>query len=86
MEEFEAGQIQLELKYCERCGGLWLRLKGSDAVYCAGCSRAMAGLPGGGRRRHAISVDWVEAPTVDTPIDDDERASIELFWTEGGNA
>jgi Zn-finger nucleic acid-binding protein len=29
--------IQLELKYCERCGGLWLRLQGTQEVYCAAC-------------------------------------------------
>ncbi len=32
----------LELKYCERCGGLWLRLKGSTAVYCVACRHEMA--------------------------------------------
>lgn len=37
--------IEVELKYCERCGGLWLRRKGSDQVYCATCEPAMADLP-----------------------------------------
>ena len=27
----------VELKYCERCGGLWLREAGSAQVYCARC-------------------------------------------------
>lgn len=36
---------KLELKYCERCGGLWLRLQGSDAVYCAACAEAVRQLP-----------------------------------------
>lgn len=35
----------VELKYCERCGGLWLRLAGSARIYCAICSKAMAELP-----------------------------------------
>ena len=43
MEDLEAGAVQLELKYCERCGGLWLRPKGSDLVFCVGCARALAG-------------------------------------------
>ncbi len=34
MEPLEAGSIQLELKYCERCGALWLRPQGSDLVFC----------------------------------------------------
>ena len=27
----------VELKYCERCGGLWLRDSGSAKVYCVRC-------------------------------------------------
>jgi hypothetical protein len=33
-----ANQTQLELKYCERCGGLWLRPVGGGQIYCAGCA------------------------------------------------
>ena len=29
--------MSVELKYCERCGGLWLRECGSDQVYCVRC-------------------------------------------------
>jgi hypothetical protein len=35
----------LELKYCERCGGLWLRPAGGEQIYCVICARAMAELP-----------------------------------------
>jgi len=35
------GELKLELKYCERCGGLWLRPAGEQQVYCAGCALAM---------------------------------------------
>jgi hypothetical protein len=35
----------LELKYCERCGGLRLRLQGSQAAYCEACAVKMAELP-----------------------------------------
>ena len=41
----ESGRCSLELKYCERCGGLWLRPVGGEQIYCAICSRAMAELP-----------------------------------------
>jgi hypothetical protein len=37
--------IQLELKYCERCGALWLRLRGVQAIYCAPCDLEMLDLP-----------------------------------------
>lgn len=36
---------KLELKYCERCGGLWLRPQGGEAVYCAFCAHAINELP-----------------------------------------
>ena len=36
---------RLELKYCELCGGLWLRPAGDSAVYCPGCLPKMAALP-----------------------------------------
>ncbi len=37
--------IQLELKYCERCGALWLRLRGAQDIYCAPCDLEMLDLP-----------------------------------------
>lgn len=37
--------IQLELKYCERCGALWLRLRGTQEIYCAPCDLEMLDLP-----------------------------------------
>jgi Zn-finger nucleic acid-binding protein len=43
MEITECEVIQLELKYCERCGGLWLRRRGAADVYCAACVREMPG-------------------------------------------
>ena len=40
-----ATESQFELKYCERCGGLWLRPVGGGQVYCVVCARQMAELP-----------------------------------------
>jgi hypothetical protein len=44
-ESSSADELQFELKYCERCGGLWLRPAGGGQVYCVACGRAMAELP-----------------------------------------
>ncbi len=44
--------IQLELKYCERCGALWLRLRGTQEIYCAPCDLEMLDLPS---PRHVVS-------------------------------
>jgi hypothetical protein len=40
-----AKELRFELKYCERCGGLWLRPAGGEQVYCVNCSRHIAELP-----------------------------------------
>jgi Zn-finger nucleic acid-binding protein len=41
----EREEISFELKYCERCGGLWLRPRGGEQIYCVTCARAMNELP-----------------------------------------
>ncbi len=38
-------RTRMELKYCERCGGLWLRPAGSGLSYCQSCAREMAQFP-----------------------------------------
>ena len=51
-EAIETGEVQeLELKYCERCGALWLRVKGCDEVYCGPCVPKMAEFPRSGLPR-----------------------------------
>ena len=51
----KAGKLMgLELKYCERCGGLWLREKGFVDVYCSRCAPEMADLPPATIRRSAV--------------------------------
>ena len=73
MDEIGSGAIQLELKYCERCGGLWLRPRGSELVFCGSCARAMAGV--------GLSV------SPRTPRPNRETGAIQSgFWSEGGNA
>jgi hypothetical protein len=38
-------ELCFELKYCERCGGLWLRPVAGGQIYCVACGRQMAELP-----------------------------------------
>lgn len=71
MDECGAGSIQLELKYCERCGALWLRPKSSDLVFCRFCAKALAGL--------------MSLPRSTYP-GEEGGPPIQDFWTEGGNA
>lgn len=44
-KEREHDATRMELKYCERCGGLWLREIGGEAVYCDRCKPLVADLP-----------------------------------------
>ena len=37
--------LRVELKYCEHCGGLWLRERGAGEVYCDNCQPKIADLP-----------------------------------------
>jgi hypothetical protein len=39
------GATRVELKYCEHCGGLWVRECGAGVVYCDNCQAKVADLP-----------------------------------------
>ena len=38
----ENGNVRMELKYCEHCGGLWVR-EGGGGAYCEKCEEKVAG-------------------------------------------
>jgi Zn-finger nucleic acid-binding protein len=43
--DFESSPMRnMELKYCERCGNIWLRRSGSLRTHCAPCAQAEASL------------------------------------------
>lgn len=46
----ERPEVPVELKYCERCGGLWLRDRGKAEVYCTTCLDHLANVMSGLRR------------------------------------
>jgi hypothetical protein len=73
METIDSNAIQMELKYCERCGGLWLRIRGSELVYCGPCSVILAGI--------ARDPRFLEHSRTSIPAHADDT-----FWTEGGLA
>ena len=72
--------VRLELKYCERCGGLWMRTWGTEDVYCPSCAVEMSDLPAVRRRRkpHLLVNDRVEIKS--------QSEDLSLFCGEGGNA
>jgi len=64
INSMEGEEVQVELKYCERCGGLWLRLLGANGVYCGGCRLYLAAMPDPGaapprkaRRRRKVQAE-----------------------------
>jgi hypothetical protein len=74
----ELNIVFLELKYCERCGGLWLRPRGSDGVLCASCSTQLAELAGAWRKRNTRPLK--------TAIQVDAGRGEVVVCGEGGNA
>ena len=77
MEVMEIEITEVELKYCERCGGLWLREVGLDGVYCDTCAPKMAilprKLPASVRSEPPVELEgWCGDPTI--------------VCSEGGNA
>lgn len=44
INKIEGTDKPMELKYCERCGGLFLRLLGASLVYCEVCMAHWAAL------------------------------------------
>jgi hypothetical protein len=72
--------IRLELKYCERCGGLWIRELGSGEVYCSLCVAQMLDLPVPRPRRKAQLL-FVDRPEIRSQGED-----WPAFCVERGNA
>lgn len=57
--------MPVELKYCERCGGLWFRPKEDAEIYCPACAEQMAELAQPRAKRVLVvavdSIDELEA-------------------------
>ena len=47
-------EVGVELKYCEHCGGLWVRERGAGIVYCEKCQPMVADLPAAKKRPQRI--------------------------------
>lgn len=76
MERQPKYAIQLELKYCERCGGLWLRPKESELVLCPACVKATTG----------VLLAWPRSPSLPARSASPEVQPAPTFWGEGGEA
>ena len=81
-ESESATESQFELKYCERCGGLWLRPMGGGQIYCVRCSREMTKLPPSYQAESGIEreADWDED---EEEIYRCDREEVDLDGMEG---
>jgi hypothetical protein len=50
----DKNEIGVELKYCEHCGGLWVRERGAGVVYCEKCQPLVADLPAPKRTKRRL--------------------------------
>ena len=73
--------MDVELKYCERCGGLWLRRVGGRQIYCPPCIPKMARVPLRGMKQTGKGC-------VERGKEGQEGRCSEIlaFCPEGGNA
>ncbi len=81
MEAIEEMLIPVELKYCERCGRLWLRSKDEEEVYCPGCVPKMAEFSPPRRRKRVIVVQVESVDEIQACL-----AELARVCVEGGNA
>ncbi|HYH00085.1 MAG TPA: hypothetical protein VD837_13205 [Terriglobales bacterium] len=62
MIEHGMGQrmVRMELKYCERCGGLLIRRSGEAVVYCGPCDDKIRDLPAATTAKRAAQVELMQ--------------------------
>ena len=60
--------VYFQLKYCERCGSLWLRPDGTATPYCPACEHFMAALPVRARRPERKNVPASCVPAALAPL------------------
>lgn len=80
----ENQHMRVELKYCEHCGGLWLRECGAGVVYCDNCRPKVADLPIPKKKAQRTSLPVAKPSLVDAVFDDE--AGDQEFEAAGGVA
>lgn len=83
--ESEENEIGMELKYCEHCGGLWVRERGGGIVYCERCQAKVADLPAPRKRRGRLALPVRPHTAVEEyEIDVEDGTDIEAQEFEAG--
>jgi Zn-finger nucleic acid-binding protein len=77
-------EMAVELKYCERCGGLWLRPVGGREIYCPPCIPKMAQLPFRGMKQTSLA--YLNRQNEESLAMESHCIEVLAFCPEGGNA
>ena len=79
-------EVRVELKYCERCGALWLRECGSGLIHCNGCQAAVTELPVLKKRPQSVKLGNRHRPAIDDYSFDACAAKVAAQRGRGGVA
>jgi hypothetical protein len=76
--------VGVELKYCEHCGGLWFRERGTGGIYCDHCQPIVAELPPAKKHPGRVALPTRPRAVVDDyefeipdPADDEDPADFD---------
>jgi hypothetical protein len=81
----ETESVRVELKYCEHCGGLWVR-EGGAGVYCEKCQPKVADLPVSRKKTGRIMLPMRKASVVEDYEADPGGEETLSFEAAGGVA
>ena len=81
----QSDQVGVELKYCEHCGGLWVRERGAG-VYCKRCEAKVEDLPKTRKRGRGPSLPVGRQTVVGDFEFDIEVEDAKDFEAAGGAA
>ncbi|HWO27302.1 MAG TPA: hypothetical protein VNO32_00740 [Candidatus Acidoferrum sp.] len=78
------GEVGVELKYCEHCGSLWVRVRGAGRVYCDRCQPKVADLPAAKTKSRRLVLPVrphtaVEDIEIEIQIEDDDSTDFEAM-------
>jgi ribosomal protein L37AE/L43A len=64
-DDARKNEVRVELKYCERCGTLWMRECGSGIIYCNGCQTDVTELPMLKKKPQTVKLGMGQRPAID---------------------
>ncbi len=79
-------EVGVELKYCEHCGGLWVRERGAGTIYCEKCEPKVADLPAPKKRARRPALPVRPHTAVEDYTFDVELEDLNDFEAAGGVA